>query len=202
MRHRNRGGQQAAAPDVHSHRVLLGQVLAANLVMTALLAVASQTAESDALLANTLEKGSDVIAYALAFWAVGRARRWQRWITVGSAILLVLLALGVLAQIARHFENGGEPVGGAMMALAVLGALVNLWCLRRIRRERSDSLSLQVAEVFTFDTFAINACVFAAGALVLVWDVAWPDWVAGAVIVVIALRGARLLFRRAFAKRG
>ncbi|OYX13674.1 MAG: RND transporter [Brevundimonas diminuta] len=130
-----------------------------------------------------------LLADSSGFLAVGRAMIWKTRAAWLSGIMLLIFAAGVLADVARRWIVGTEPVGWTMMGLAVVAAVVNLICLMLIRRQDSDDVNMRAAETFSFNDFASNGGILVAGGLVMALNQAWPDLLVGLIVAAIALKG-------------
>ncbi|CAM3074185.1 cation transporter [Brevundimonas diminuta] len=164
-------------------------VLVLNAALFVGLGVGGLLADSSALLANAVDNGSDAAVYLIGFLAVGRAMIWKTRAAWLSGIMLLIFAAGVLADVARRWIVGTDPVGWTMMGLAVVAAVVNLICLMLIRRQDSDDVNMRAAETFSFNDFASNGGILVAGGLVMALNQAWPDLLVGLIVAAIALKG-------------
>lgn len=72
--------------------------LAANVVMFVVGIVGWWAAQSTALLADAFDMLADAIAYAVAFWAVGRSMRHQQMAARWSGAMLIALGLGIIGD--------------------------------------------------------------------------------------------------------
>jgi cobalt-zinc-cadmium efflux system protein len=164
-------------------------VLILNGLLFAGLGLGGLLADSSALLANALDNASDSVVYLISFLAVGRALTWKRRAATTSGVLLLIFAVGVLVDAGRRWWLGAEPIGGTMIVLAVVAAVVNLICLQLLRRLDGDDVNLRAAETFSLNDFASNGGIIVAGGLVLWLDQSWPDLVVGVIVAGIAARG-------------
>ncbi|WP_295707828.1 cation transporter [uncultured Brevundimonas sp.] len=164
-------------------------VLILNGLLFAGLGLGGLLADSSALLANALDNASDSVVYLISFLAVGRALTWKRRAATTSGVLLLIFAAGVLVDAGRRWWLGAEPIGGTMIVLAVVAAVVNLICLQLLRRLDGDDVNLRAAETFSLNDFASNGGIIVAGGLVLWLDQSWPDLVVGVIVAGIAARG-------------
>ena len=164
-------------------------VLILNGLLFAGLGLGGLLADSSALLANSLDNASDSVVYLISFLAVGRALTWKRRAATTSGVLLLIFAVGVLVDAGRRWWLGAEPIGGTMIVLAVVAAVVNLICLQLLRRLDGDDVNLRAAETFSLNDFASNGGIIVAGGLVLWLDQAWPDLVVGVIVAGIAAKG-------------
>lgn len=177
-------------------RILLW-VLVLNAALFVGLGVAGWLADSSALLANAADNASDSAVYLISFLAVGRAFAWKTRAARLSGVLLLLFAAGVLADVLRRWLTGAEPLAPAMMAMALVAAAVNLWCLVLLRKVKIDDVNMRAAETFSFNDFISNGGILVAGGLVLWLGRAWPDLFVGGLVAVIAIKGGLEILRDA-----
>jgi len=138
-----------------------------------------------------------VLTGVVSFLAVGRAPRWKQGAARASGVLLLVFAAGVLLDAGRRWWFGTEPIGWTMIGLALVAALVNLWCLRILRRIRSDDANLHAAETFSLNDSVSNGGIIVAGLLVMWLGRAWPDVLVGVLVAVIAVKGGIEILRDA-----
>ena len=170
-------------------RKTLLAVLILNGLLFVALGVGGFLADSSALMANAVDNASDAVVYLISFLAVGRAPHWKRGAARVSGVMLLIFAAGVLADAARRWWFGAEPVGWTMMTLAVVAAVVNLVCLQLLRKTNSDDVNMRAAETFSLNDFASNGGILVAGGLVLWLGQSWPDLVVGVLVALIAIKG-------------
>lgn len=95
-------------------RVILWSLLAINIVMFIVEAVAGWWGESTGLLADALDMLADALVYGIALYAVGRSVRLQANAATTSGILQIALAAGVLFEVVRRILYGSEPSGSSL----------------------------------------------------------------------------------------
>lgn len=186
---------------LRERRTLL-YVLLLNVVLTVSLAIGGYFADSSALAANAVDNASDAAVYGLSYIAVGRSQRWRTSAAVLSGIMLLLLAVGVVIEVIRRFTGGAEPMGGAMIALAIVALLINAWCLRLLTVVRKDNVNLRAAWTFSVNDFLANFGVIVAGGLVWWLGRTWPDLVVGTAVAVMAGYGGIEILKDAKESRG
>ncbi|MDD3484765.1 cation transporter [Azovibrio restrictus] len=174
------------APEARTLQLLL----AINALMFGVEILAGWWAQSAGLLADALDMLADAAVYGLALYAVGHAPALQRRAAHLSGALQSLLALGMLAEVARRVFFGAEPLGDAMMGVALLALLANVACLLLISRHRHGGAHMRASFIFSANDVIANLGVILAGALVFWLDSPWPDWIIGTLIGVIVLHGA------------
>ena len=175
--------------DERRQRRTLLLVLVLNAALFVGLGVAGWLADSSALLANAVDNASDSAVYLISFLAVGRSGLWKVRAARISGILLLIFAAGVIADVVRRWLTGAEPLGPAMMLMALVAAAVNLWCLLLLKRVRTNDVNMQAAETFSFNDFISNGGIIVAGGLVLWLGQSWPDLVVGGLVALVAIKG-------------
>jgi Co/Zn/Cd efflux system component len=153
------------------------------------LLVAGVLASSSALLANALDNASDVVVYALSLFEATRGVCWKVRAASVSGVVLLIVAVGVTVDVMRRLVEGAEPVGLAIMAMAVVAAVVNILCLRILSGHRTEDVTLRATWTFSVNDLLSNLGVLFAGGLVLWLGQAWPDLVIGLVIAVVVAKG-------------
>lgn len=103
--------------------------------------------------------------------------------------MLLVLCLGVLADVARRFLSDAEPVSNIMIAMSVVSMIVSVLSLRLLRPLRNAGVNLRAACTFSINDLVANTGVLAAGLLVAGSGRSWPDLAVGFVIALIAAKG-------------
>lgn len=191
-------GSTVTSADVQARerRVLL-VVLALNVLLVVVLAIAGVLGDSSGLIANALDNASDSVVYAISLFAVGRGARWKARAARVSGVLLLVLAAGVLADAWRRFTSGEAPVGALMMGMGVASAALNLLCVRLLRRIETDDVNIRAATTFSANDAVSNVGILVAGALVAWTGRMWPDLVVGVAVALVALWGGIEILRDA-----
>ena len=153
--------------------------------------------DSSALMANGLDNSSDAVVYAISLVALNRPPRWKRAAAQFSGVMLLVFALGVVLDAVRRFLSGSEPLGEAMMAMAVVAAAVNLLCLFLLKRIENRDVNLRAATTFSFNDFISNGGILVGGALVLWSGQNWPDLIVGIGVAAMAVYGGVEILRDA-----
>ena len=172
-------------------------VLWLNVVIAVGFLVTGYFGDSNALLANGLDNSSDAIVYGLSLLALSRSRTWKRGAARFSGIMLLLFAVGVIVDAIRRYFEGSEPIGGMMMTMAAVAAVVNLLSLYLLKRLQNKDVNLRAATTFSINDFVSNGGVLLAG-IVVIWTGAnWPDLLVGIGVAGIALYGGVDILRDA-----
>ena len=178
-------------------RRILVTVLALNLLLVGLLTAAGVRAESNGLIANALDNASDSAVYVISLFAVSRSPRWKRATAAASGVLLLVFAIGVVADAVRRYLVGSEPVGPIMMGAAVIAGAVNLLCLVLLKRLGRSDVNVRAAETFSTNDFIASGGVLVAGGLVAWTDQPWPDLLVGVAVRAVAVKGGIEILRDA-----
>jgi len=196
----------------HDHaRVDSRRALAIALALTAgftvVEVVGGIAAGSLALLADAVHMLSDNVAIALSLVAVWLAakpstpertygyKRAEVLAALANGALLVALAIWIFVESIMRFRDPGDPLGGWMLAIALLGLCVNLASGAVLARARRGSLNVEAAlrHVAADVLGSIGVAVAAVVILTTGWDQADP--VVSLVIGVLVLASAWSILR-------
>ena len=196
----------------HDHaRVDSRRALAIALALTAgftvVEVVGGIAAGSLAVLADAVHMLSDNVAIALSLVAVWLAakpstpertygyKRAEVLAAFANGALLVALAIWIFVESIMRFRDPGDPLGGWMLAIALLGLCVNLASGAVLARARRGSLNVEAAlrHVAADVLGSIGVAVAAVVILTTGWDQADP--VVSLVIGVLVLASAWSILR-------
>lgn len=180
-----------------SQRKALWIVLGLNAALAVAFATTGLVADSSALIANALDNASDSFVYVISLMALGRAPHWKRVAARVSGFLLLVFAAGVLVDAGRRFFMDTQPLGTAMITMAVVAAGVNVLCVWLLKRIENPDVNIRAAQTFSANDFIANAGIFIGGGLVMWTGSAWPDLVVGIAVAVIAAKGGVDILRDA-----
>ena len=178
-------------------RKTLWLVLALNVAIAAGFFVTAFLGDSNALLANGVDNSSDAVVYALSLLALTRSRRWKRGAARISGVMLLIFAAGVMADAVQRYLNGSTPGGALMIGMAIVAAVVNLWCLRLLNKLNNKDVNLRAATTFSFNDFVSNGGIVFAGIAVMLTGANWPDLIVGIAVACIAVYGGIEILRDA-----
>ena len=154
-------------------------------------------AESTGLLADALDMLSDAGAYAVALYAIGRSGLFKARAAAVNGSLILLLGIGVIAEVARRAIFGSEPQSLWMMAVAALALAVNVYVLYLLRPLRTGEVHLRATWICTRADVVANAGVILSGALVALTDIRYFDLIVGAAIGGYVIKEAFEILREA-----
>ena len=171
-------------------RRVLWIALALNAAMAVIGGLAGWVAQSAGLLADALDMLSDATAYAIGLVAIGRTARFKANAALLSGGVLLVLGIGVLAEVGRRIVHGAEPLSGWMIGTALLSLIVNVTVLRLLAPLKSGEVHLRAIWLFTRADVVANLGVILAGVLVLWLGSPYPDFIIGALIGLYVLKEA------------
>lgn len=184
--------QVSLPPDTDAQETrVLRLLLCINAAMFVVELVAGWLAQSTGLMGDALDMLADAAVYGVALYAVGRSVSLQVRAAHLAGILQLLLAMGLLAEVARRWVSGSEPASIPMMVVSIVALLANVTCLMLIAKHRDAGAHMRASWIFSANDVLINAGVIVAGALVAWSGSNLPDLVIGASIGLIVLNGAR-----------
>ena len=172
-------------------------VLILNVLIAIGFFITGYNGDSNSLIANGLDNSSDAVVYALSLLALTRSRKWKRGAARFSGAMLLVFALGVVADAIRRFVEGSTPLGEIMMGMAAVAAIVNLLSLYLLKRLQNKDVNLRAATTFSFNDFVANGGIIIAGIVVLATGSNWPDLIVGIAVAGIAIYGGIDILRDA-----
>lgn len=178
-------------------RKILSAVLLINLAQSAVGVGIGLWAASTALIGAGLDNLADASVYALSLYAVGRAVQVKIRAARLSGYTLIALGVMLFVEVVRRFFGGEAPVGPAMMAMAAANAILNLVCLRLLKRHRGEDVNFMASSIFTSNDSIVNGAIVLSGVLVMWLGSNVPDLVLGVIVAVIATNGGREILERA-----
>ena len=170
-------------------------LLAVNATMFAVGLVAGIVAGSTGLLSDSLDMFADATVFALSLYAVGRGKATQLRAAHVSGWLQAILAVAALAEVVRHFIQGGAPEAPIMMVIATFSLVANSFCLWLMTKHRGGGAHMKASTIFLANDVLANLGVIAAGIVVEFTHSQYPDLVIGAMIALVVFWGARRILR-------
>lgn len=178
-------------------RKILMAVLLINLAQSVAGVGIGLWAASTALIGAGLDNLADASVYAVSLYAVGRAVQVKVRAARLSGFLLIGLGIMLFAEVVRRFFGGEEPVGPAMMVMAAANAILNVVCLRLLKRHRGEDVNFTASAIFTNNDSVVNGAIVLSGVLVMWLGSSIPDLVLGVIVAAIAVNGGRDILMRA-----
>ena len=171
-------------------RKILRIALSLNAAMFVIGMTAGLWAQSTGLMADALDMLADASTYGLGLLAVTRGAAFKRNSARWSGALLLILGLGIMAEVVRRAYAGSEPQPTVMMAFALLSLVVNVAVLRMLAPFRRGEVHLRATWIFTRVDVIANVGVFVAGVVILLTGQGWIDLVAGCLIGAYVVKEA------------
>lgn len=175
-------------------------VLGANAAMFGVELVAGLLAGSVALLADSLDMLGDALVYGFSLYVVALGVRWKARAALAKAAIMGLFGLFVLGQIVYKLYNPALPAAQAMGAVAVAALAANGLCFALLWRHRAEDINMKSVWLCSRNDLIANVLVLVAAFAVWRTLSPWPDVVVGALLCVLFLRSATLVFREARAE--
>ena len=164
-------------------------VLLINFSQALLAGIVGLIAQSTGLLGAGLDNLGDSFVYFASLYAVGRSVTAKSRVAKLSVFLLIALAIGLLVDVVRRFVTGSEPIGLAMIVVAIINAGSNLWCLRLLRSHREEGVHLKASWIFTTNDMIANLGIVLSGIAVIFFQSQVPDLVIGVIVAGIVIKG-------------
>lgn len=175
-------------------RKVLWIVLAINLVMFGVEAIAGIFGDSIALLGDSLDMLGDSFAYGASLFVVGmgslakaRSAMFKGWIILLSSFTV----MGAAIYRAFFQEVPAYELMG-VIGFVALGA--NLTCLILLTRFRNNDVNMSSVWLCSRNDIIANVSVLGAAGLVSVTGSPWPDLVVGGALAIIFARSALHIF--------
>jgi Co/Zn/Cd efflux system component len=146
---------------------------------------------SRGLLADGLDMFSDVCAYGLCLYAIGRTMHLKE--RIGRAVAysqIVLLMLGI-AQLLRNYET---PVWGTMIWVSVIAFAVNAYCLYRLKQLDSADANINAVVLCSSIDVLANLGVILSAGFVFVLNSFIPDLIISVIIYALIIHEIKEMF--------
>lgn len=194
----------AAATDIAALHVAQRRVLKIVLAINALtflgVLAAALWSGSSSLLSGGLDNFGDALAYGLSLMVVSAGTRAQARVALFKAGLILAAALAVALRIGWHVLHPVMPTLDVMTVAALANLAANAFCLHLLTPHRHGNVNMaSVWECSRNDVVEGVAVLLAAGA-VWISGSGWPDLAIAAALLVMFLRSAARVFRRAWAE--
>ena len=182
-------------------RVLL-TVMVVNFATCFGMAFASIQSGSSSLLSGTLDNLGDALTYAISFAVVGSSNLLKARVALLKGVLILAAGVAVAGQIGWRLLHPGIPLFDLMGIAACLNLLANCACLAMLTPYRNVDVNMaSVWECSRNDVFE-GFAVIAAAVSVWILGSGWPDIAIAVVLLVLFLRSALRVLRRAWRETG
>ena len=169
--------------------------------------VAGALADALALLADAGHMASDAGGLALALlaaWAAGRPATSQRSFgfhraeilaALANGVLLVAIAIWIFVEAIDRFRDPGDPLGGWMLLVGVVGLGVNVLAAWLMIRSGGDSLNVRAATRHVLADLLGSAGVILAALIVLTTGWVQADPAVSVLIGILVLASSWSVLR-------
>lgn len=164
--------------------------LALNAAMFGIEGAAGLIGRSTGLIADAFDMLADATAYAIALAAIARTDLFKARAAAFSGSILLVVGIGIVADVVRRAVFGSDPEGGLMMSISAAALAVNVYVLRLLAAQRSDEVHMRAAWIFTRADVVANAAVIMAGLGVILTGVPYFDLVVGGAIGIYVAKTA------------
>lgn len=162
--------------------------LVANIAMFMTGIVGWRLANSTSLLADAFDMLADASGFTVALLAIGRSLRFKANAARWNGSMLVLLGVGVLAEVIHRAFGESEPRGPVIVAFAALSLLVNGCVLAMLWRYRhATEIHLKATWIDTRADVVINAGVLLSGAAIWATGYRIIDLIVAPVIAIYVI---------------
>jgi cobalt-zinc-cadmium efflux system protein len=183
------------------------------MLLTAVILVAEVVtgflANSLALLSDAGHVLTDLFALTLSWVAIRQAARASTGrmtygfhrvgilVAVVNAVTVAVVAVLIFIDAGRRLQETPEIKGGLLLAMAIVGGLVNLAVAGVLREESAHNLNVRSAFLHVVGDLLGSVGVLVAAIAVLVGNVVWVDAAVSVFIGLIILVGAARILREA-----
>ena len=183
-------GCRSSLTETQAQRRVLWIALILNATMFVVEGGAGVLAKSTGLVADAFDMLTDASVYAIALAAIGRTTSFKARAATLSGGLLLLVALGIIADVARRALGSSEPEGSWMVAVSFVALAVNIYVFRLLASERNGEVHMRAAWIFTRADVIANAAVIVAGLATVVTRLSYFDLAVGAGIGIYVAKEA------------
>jgi len=176
-------------PGNKKERRTLIQVLLINLSQVALAGIVGFLVNSSGLLGTALDSAGDMAVYLVSLYAVGKSVQAKVRAATFSGVFLMGVGIFLLVDVIRKFMEGSEPVGWAMIIVAIINTASNYWVVRLLKSEKQAGVHIKASIIFTDNDMWINLAIVVSGLGVMLLKSSIPDLVVGVIVVGISLWG-------------
>ena len=187
----------AGALEERQRRVLI-LVLVINAATFIMMITAAGFSGSSSLLSGALDNFGDALTYALSLAVIGATCAAKARVALFKGLLIFGAALAVAVQIAWRIPHVGTPVFETMGIAALLNLGANLLCLRLLYPYRNGDVNMASVWECSRNDGMEGVAVIAATLAVWVFDSGWPDILIAIALLVLFLRSASRVLRRAW----
>ena len=177
-------------------RNILWIVLILNLMMFFIEGIAGWLAQSNSLMADSLDMLGDAAIYGFSLYVLQLAPIWRTRSGILKASIMSLFAVGILGS-SIYRSHQVVPMASAMGIVGSLALLTNLFCAYLLLQFRDDDINMRSAWLCSRNDVLANLGVLAAAGGVSLTGSHWPDLAVGAIIAGLILQSSFVVFKDA-----
>lgn len=170
-------------------RRTLIKVLLINFSQVALAGILGFLVNSSGLLGTALDSTGDMAIYLVSLYAVGKSVQAKVRAATFSGVFLIGVGILLLIDVIRKFMEGSEPVGWAMIIVAIVNSASNYWIVRMLKSDKQGGVHIKASIIFTDNDMWINLGIVASGLGVMILNSSIPDLVVAVIVVGISIWG-------------
>ncbi len=190
-------GAEAGDGLLARQRRVLRVVLVINAAMFVVEIVSGWYAGSTALLADALDFLADSAGYALTLFVVAKSDRWKASAALAKGAGMGVFGLWLLGETVRRALDPAVPDAVVMGGVGVLALAANVISAVLLFWHRGDDLNMRSVWLCSRNDALANLALLAAAGGVFATATAWPDLIAGGLIVGLELSAAWSIVRQA-----
>src|SRR5215468_7625680 len=191
-------GARVSTPDPGLRRALW-LVLTINAAMFAVEIGAGLAAGSASLQADALDFLGDAGNYAISLFVVGMALRYRAMAALAKGATMGVFGLWVIGITVWHAIHGTLPQAFTMGMIGFTALAANAISFAVLWAHRGGDSNMRSAWICTRNDVIGNFAVLLAAIGVFGTGTGWPDLIVAAIMGVLALQGAIVVFRQALA---
>jgi cation diffusion facilitator family transporter len=178
-------------------RRALWVALGVNAAMFVAELLASWSAGSVALLADSIDFFGDAANYAISLAVLGLAPAVRSRAAIVKALCMGGFGVAVLGQAAWRLASGAPPDAATMGVVGLVALAANLGVAWLLWRFRGSDANMRSAWICSRNDALGNLAVLLAALGVFGTGSAWPDLLVAAAMALLALNGAATVLKQA-----
>lgn len=190
-------GDTDRAQNDPGYRRALWLVVALNLGFGVIEIVGGLVAESQALLADSLDFLGDGTITLVGLLALGWAATARAKVAYVQGLFLLTLGIGVIGVAIWRATTATAPEADLMGGIGIAALAVNVTAALILSRYREGDANVRAVWLFSRNDALANVAVIVAAGLVAWTGNAWPDLAVAAVIAALFLHSAFEILRSA-----
>jgi cation diffusion facilitator family transporter len=187
------------APTAQRDRRVLYVVLAINFAMFALEIWQGLSADSTALIADSMDFLSDAFSYGITLYVLTRPLRVRATASLIKAVLMLLLAGGAFYQGIHNLVNEQVPHFITMGWVGLLALIANVISAMLLYRTRGRDSNMHSVWLCSRNDAIANIAIIVAALFVYLSHSLWPDLIVA--LIITWLEGSSALKIIAHAKK-